>query len=700
MALTDAGLTVAGTAGPPVNLPPVIISTPNPFFIENVADTYDMSQNFTDDGLSTVLTNLLVILPNGLSYNGNTHILTYDGIGSPSVSQHQLQVDDQVNAVVTSSIFNIEIQVSAQATIFVQDDGSDDNSGIEASPYATLDKAISVAVGGDIIEMRKSGTGIWTYNAYTTFNVSGEANNEITLRIRAGDRVNFYPTATSSGAVWWFTANYWILDGSIGEMYVGDTSLWNGTNGGQNTYPYNATLRGTNSAHHIELIDANFSGAEGTSAWEIDNTCHHWHGLRLLGAKHGHVKITTGGGEEVVDGDGLGDAGTNMFWEDCNFGNAFGGHSLAQWMGNSIVIRGCTLNKNFSDFTDQPAGDNYRVFGISSEQNQPPFRGSTAPWGPTLMEDCIIRNGGTTTEFRKGGRYKLGGRRTIFRYNYVFDNHATQAESWDALLPEPVAPVNYNNVEHTREYSNTYDTNVNWILNGSGVATEGDQNYDNKQDARIYNNINSNITEAIPIEVVFNSPYIIVLRNAQRWSLQGHPDKWLGAEFKGNMIDSDGIHIRIQSTAGGEDEEVSSLASAITTWPLVWFSSNNTNAPTYVNASLKTRAGFALQAGSNGEDEAVEMAAVTANSSGVAVTLDDCFWIFDGFDLSYYGVVGDFIAFYDFTGSTLKGIRQIISVNSQTSITLSSAITIIIGDIVFPVLSDGSTVIHNTGAAQ
>ena len=687
-----------------LNEPPTISDPGDQVFQIGTIKNVDFSGLAADpDGdVTTVLLNTGVVsLPSGFAYDEPTGVLSWSGAGSLGISTgHTIAANDGTVISPPSTSFNLDVRALLSTTIWVQDNGSDSNAGTEAAPYATLTKAISVAVAGDVIEMRKSGGGTWTYNAYTTFNVSGEANNEIVVRVRFGDRVNFYPTATSGAAVWWFTANYWILDGSQGDMFVGDTSLWSGTNGGQHTYPYNATLRGSNGAHHIELIDANFSGAEGTSAWEIDNTCHHWHGLRLLGAKHGHVKITTGGGEEVVDGDGLGDAGTNMFWEDCNFGNAFGGHSLAQWMGNSCVIRGCTLNKNFSDFTDQPAGDNYRVFGISSEQNQPPFRGSTAPWGPTLMEDCIIRNGGTTTEFRKGGRYKLGARRTIFRYNYVFDNHSTQAESWDALLPEPVPPANYNNVEHTREYNNTYDNNVNWILNGAGVATEGDQSYDNKQDARVYNNINSNMTEAIPVELVFSSPYIITSRNAQRWSLQGHPDKWLGAKFKGNMIDADGYHIRIQSTDGGEDVEVSSLASAISTWPLVWFASNNTNAPTYVNAALKTRAGFALQVSSNGEDEAVEMTTVTANSSGTAVTLEDCFWIFDGFDLSYYGVEGDYIAFYDSTGTTLKGIRQVMSVNSQTSVTISASITVVSGDLVYPVLSDGTTVARNMGAAQ
>jgi len=107
--LTNAGATVAGTLGGQVNLPPTISSTPDPSFTEGTEATYDMSQNFFDDGMSTVITSLTNVLPNGLSYDGTTHILDYDGIGPASVSQHQLEVDDQVNPVVTSDPFNIGI---------------------------------------------------------------------------------------------------------------------------------------------------------------------------------------------------------------------------------------------------------------------------------------------------------------------------------------------------------------------------------------------------------------------------------------------------------------------------------------------------------------------------------------------------------------------------------------------------------------
>lgn len=114
--LTSQGITLAQTFIS-VNAPPVIDMTPAPSFVQGTANTYDMSQNFTDDGQSTVLTSLTNILPNGLAYNGTTHILSYDGIGIQSVSQHQLQVNDQVNSIVTSAVFNISIETVALLTI-------------------------------------------------------------------------------------------------------------------------------------------------------------------------------------------------------------------------------------------------------------------------------------------------------------------------------------------------------------------------------------------------------------------------------------------------------------------------------------------------------------------------------------------------------------------------------------------------------
>ena len=149
MVLTDAGLTLAGTVGGQANLPPVIVSTPNPLFIEGTADTYDMTQDFTDDGVSTVITSLTNILPNGLSYNGNTHILDYDGIGIPSVSQHQLEVDDQVNDIVTSASFDIEIRAVVSLIQIITFDDVPIGSNASDLPYLARSGNEPVIVGVD-----------------------------------------------------------------------------------------------------------------------------------------------------------------------------------------------------------------------------------------------------------------------------------------------------------------------------------------------------------------------------------------------------------------------------------------------------------------------------------------------------------------------------------------------------------------------
>lgn len=107
MALTDAGVVEQQILGE-VDEPPVITSTPSPTFTEGVSGTYDMTQHVSDDGLSTVTYSLTNTLPNGLSFNSSTGVLTYDGVGGASVSQHQLTATDAVGSDQSAS-FSIAI---------------------------------------------------------------------------------------------------------------------------------------------------------------------------------------------------------------------------------------------------------------------------------------------------------------------------------------------------------------------------------------------------------------------------------------------------------------------------------------------------------------------------------------------------------------------------------------------------------------
>ena len=584
------------------------------------------------------------------------------------------------------------------ATIIVQDDGSDSNAGTEVSPYATLTKAISVAVAGDIIEMRKAGGGTWTYTLYTTFNRSGAANNEIVLRVRNGDRVNFYPSA-SGATLWDIRANYWHMDGSVGDIYVGDRSLWTGVNGGTNTYPQNRTEEAFLGAHHIKQTEINFSGSGGSAAIQTKgNDVHHWYFLRCTGYGHGFI---TNNPAIEQQGDGLNMVGSDILYVDCNWDAPFGGHNAMQIHGNNVVVRNCSMKRNWGDFVDPPDTRSYRGMTIAGADVAGSPR-TAAPYGPTLFEGNSISETGNTTH-QKDSNYKVGMRRTIFRYNYIFDCTANQSESIVGMLPDPTAPAKQNNTEFLRYYNNTYDNNKNWYLRTSNRSTLGDGTMEEHQDARRYNNILSNAHEDTIDEGGFSGNWMVFLRNVQRESLQTYPDKWLGAKHVGNMIDSsNGIHIRVSNLTNnppGENQTANSLSDAQDLWPAVWDMTNNTNAPTYVGGP-RVKASFVLAPGSNGEGEAEPMTDVTANSSGTVLTLEDCYWIYDGFGLAYYGEKGQYLAVFDFTGTTLKGIRQVDTVNSQTSVTLTASITVVNGDKVFSVLSDGTTIVDNVGAAQ
>jgi len=134
VALTDAGITEAQEYEAQVDQPPTINSTPSPSFTEGVADTYDMTQHVSDDGLSAVTYSLSNTLPNGLSFNGSTGILTYDGVASASVSSHALTATDAVGND-TSASFNIDI---VDASAFTPQSGFTLSGTVVAGNSTTL----------------------------------------------------------------------------------------------------------------------------------------------------------------------------------------------------------------------------------------------------------------------------------------------------------------------------------------------------------------------------------------------------------------------------------------------------------------------------------------------------------------------------------------------------------------------------------
>lgn len=203
----------------------VIDSTPTPLFIGGFAATYDMSQHFT----STVISSLTNILPNGLSYDGTTHILTYDGIGGFSVSQHQLQLDDQVNPVVTSVLFNIDIRVLSLLPI--QDISLNIGQTHDMSQYIVDSENSQTATA--VIGL----SGFVTYASVTELLTGAGLGSEsgLILRVTAGLFVvdsNTFNTDVVDSASPFQEDNFDSVDGSVGGVTPSNSgaSFWGSSN--------------------------------------------------------------------------------------------------------------------------------------------------------------------------------------------------------------------------------------------------------------------------------------------------------------------------------------------------------------------------------------------------------------------------------------------------------------------------------------
>jgi hypothetical protein len=581
-----------------------------------------------------------------------------------------------------------------------------------------LATAISNAPAGSVIEMQASNPGVpWVYTSdvFLSGVNTGSEGNEITIRVRQGDRVNFYPTSTTNI----FTVNdcsYLIFDGTLGEWYIGNRGLWSTTNGGTDTYTHSRTMYIVNGSHHLDFRSIHISGGNGYASSTIGGfggatqPCHHIRLLNCTGYGHGYVKAS--GGDR---GDGWAVGGHQIIFEGWE-SNHFGGHNQLQGSGAALVVRNCVFDAKQE--TDQIAGTGYRAWGFQKIKEDNFGYDGDVPFGPTLVEGTITKGAGgsatyTTTNGGYNSRTELGGNRVIYRFNYEFDNIAADGQFIDEVnaeraqnLATPAELV--GNTEHHRIYNNTEDNNIGWIMTAgvSGSPFNG-------KEYHWVNNIVSNCTSATqsingPTVFADLTNMIVTWRNTKLHDIQGYPDRWLGAKWDNNMIDADIVGVHLHYWPGESDPDnpgaighVNSLTSAKTKWPNVWLASNNENAPTYENGPARTKAGYALTNTSSGRDEAVHMATVSNPvTNGIIIPLDDAYWIYDGFDLSYFGEVGDYIAFYDSDGTSNLRIRQVESVDSQTQITLTSAVTVASGDKVWPVLSDGVTVCKNIGASQ
>jgi len=646
----------------------------------------------------------------GLNYNSITErIEAAETTAASGTATFTLSKAGEADVVDTATVA-LTAPIIGEATIFVQEGGSDLNSGTEASPYATLNKAISVAVDGDIIELgAASAGGTWITNQAVVTSKVFSGSNPLTIRVRTGDTVKLHPQGArgSIASVLNISNSRGIIfDGSQGELHAGDPSLWSTTNGGTDSYPQVTSIRSINFVEDITVDGLYFAGGTGYPGNELrgpftgDSAGTNRVVIRNCKFKH-HANID----REI--GDGLQLFGTgNLKIESNYFGPYLGGHNALATSSSlgPIVVRNNVLEHDWYSATN----NGYRACAFNPGQATD---SGTLDYKSSLERQLVEGNrifGVTENQsVTYTASFKLFGNRLIFRFNYGWRNWAPYA-----IIVEYFKTRLAHCVEHMRIYHNTFYNDYNIITFDGGGASDGLAGGLLGKDHRFVNNIWSNITsvehtQGTTIGWDPGVEYTIAARRMSNLQLQGYPDHWLGMIWDGNVIHTNNLlRVQLRSGTGTYGSVVGAgtyvgLPAVKAAWPNVFLDSNEDSPAQFVSppvgAEYKEKDDFALLPGSPGRGTAVPMATVLAASSGTTVEMSDAYWIYDGF---MWDEEGDWIAFYDSTGTTLKGVRQVLSVNTQQQATLTEAISVSVDDQVFIVPPGEVAAARNRGANQ
>jgi hypothetical protein len=395
--------------------------------------------------------------------------------------------------------------------------------------------------------------------------------------------------------------------------------------------------------------------------------------------------------------------GENVYMRNCTWSK--GGHDLIAFYANYVRVEDSTLDNGG---WDQALIDD----GLSaSEANKFPgarcciftsgmFTGSARrpvpqpPLGFVSVTRSTLKQSGTGQSQSdtpgatiSSGVFKIQGAYLQFYDNIVYDG------SKNHCFTRSRDSSNDCDSGHTRMFHNVF---YNFDNFGDG-ADKGIAGFDGTVgggpsfDDQVYkNNIFrlNNLTEDWTVKYSFSS-------TASTFSFS---NQWLDGLFDGNEWDvlSGSLNLYF-----GGSSVATGVADAESTYPNNW--SNNSDSPTinFVNASARTRAGFALDTGSSGLGAAEALTTVDGTGSGTSVTLDDPLYFFaaKAYDMDpadqHWGnnaPESDWIKIG--SGSPV----QIDDINYTTGVvTLTASRSWTDGDEVFMVKQDGSTVFDDIG---
>jgi len=325
--------------------------------------------------------------------------------------------------------------------------------------------------------------------------------------------------------------------------------------------------------------------------------------------------------------------------------------------------------------------------------------GGSDPWGPITVDGCIVRDGRDSADSEFQSTFKIDGTGTIVRGCFVRDGTGSAVSS----AATPGGFVTGDTIKHQRFYNNT-------IINcGSALRLENDgfvNSTINFKEQYYFNNIFYDM-DGTHKEADKNggNPFHFYW-DTNNYSSQGYPNGWFGAQWRDNIfhdpVNSFAAQMRGANGTGASTQNVAGMESL---YPAVW--SNNeerTASLNFVNENdldnVTIKDSFRLTGGTGVGDGAAHTTVATTANSTTVLDLEDHWWIYDGYDLSYFTKDG-----FDYGGDYIKvgaNTVRVLDVDyfGTGQVTIDQAINVTAGDPVYLVSRDGVTVWDNKGAAQ
>lgn len=575
------------------------------------------------------------------------------------------------------------------------DGGNDGNNGLTYNTRRATWASISALAGpGDTIYICSNTPlgGSWTMTEQINVMSGSAGGGMVRIAVRADDDITL-DVNTGSGAVQGDNKSYFEIVPGDGILRLGDVNDWSEAN--YDGYSAAEQLQ-LNNCHHFRLIgtgtgvvattDSNFKIYGGSrysqNAIAQDSEDGYFEGVDW----QLHGTNDTGGGEW---GDHHRNFGHRHVYVRCTWRE--GGHNMNLAFGHYLVYRECEMDADWSARATGSDGTRCGIFVGGDTSN-----GGHSPFGPQMIDGCILSNAGPSGNNNNNPCVKLGSNHIIFRLNHVWDCIARVWQSRaNADFNQDGSPFG-TTTRHKRYHNTIYKAGSYGDERQIGINNDDMFHHDD-----LLNNIADLMTE--------QNQSVSIFRDSTG-ALEGFPDGWKGGRYRGNVSNNASLNAFDVDFEGGVFDMDT---EGPTEYPDV-FEQNKENRPSYVgnpDGGDRTIAAFQPAPGGQQVGYAVPLAKVAAADTGSGSTLvvedGNALCFYDGWGMAWQGEdeKRDYLCITPegtdprVSGTIVRVQYDGIDYDNDT-IDLESSPSRSDGDDIYLVLQDGVTICADAGAGQ